>query len=99
VIVPIYAFECSRCGPFDLSRPMAQASDPAACPGCSASARRLYTPPGLALLARPVRGALDREEKSAHEPEVVRSKTGRPLPHLQAHGHGHLHAPPWAMSH
>jgi putative FmdB family regulatory protein len=97
--VPIYAFECGRCGPFDLSRPMARASDPVACPDCSAPARRRYTAPGLALLARPVRLARDREEKSAHEPDVVRAKTGRPMPHLHAHGHGHRQAPPWVMSH
>jgi putative FmdB family regulatory protein len=91
--VPIYAFRCEGCGPFDLIRPMADAGEPARCPACGAEARRVFTPPGLALLARPLRRALDTEEKSAHEPDVVREKRGRPLPHRQAP------APPWAVAH
>jgi len=74
-------------------RPMTQAAAPARCPTCGSEARRVFTPPGLALLARPVRGALDMEEKSAHEPAVVAEKRGRPL----AHGHGP--SPPWVLSH
>jgi putative FmdB family regulatory protein len=93
--MPIYAFECESCGPFELYRPVAQAGVPATCPACSAGARRRFTAPGLALLAAPLRRALDREEKSAHEPDVTSAKRGRPMPHR----HGHGHAPPWVMSH
>jgi hypothetical protein len=53
----------------------------------------VFTPPGLARLVKPLRSALDREEKSAHEPDVVRAKAGRPLPHR------HAPAPPWVLSH
>jgi putative FmdB family regulatory protein len=91
--VPFYAFTCESCGPFDLVRPRADASRAAACPKCDAEARRVFTPPGLALLARPVRRALEVEEKSAHEPDVVIEKRGRPLPHRHAAG------PPWALAH
>jgi putative FmdB family regulatory protein len=95
--VPIYAYDCERCGGFDLHRPVTEASAPAACPECSLQARRRFTAPGVALLARPLRRAMDREEASAHEPEVTSVKRGRPMPHRHAHGHGH--APPWVMSH
>jgi putative FmdB family regulatory protein len=91
--VPVYAFTCEGCGPFDLVRPMADASTAAACPKCGAEARRVFTPPGLALLARPVRRALEVEEKSAHEPELVSRKQGRPLPHK------HEPSPPWVLAH
>ncbi|MEA2321608.1 MAG: hypothetical protein QOD81_1458 [Solirubrobacteraceae bacterium] len=91
--MPIYAFSCAGCGSFDVTRAVAEAGAPAACPRCGAGARRVFTPPGLALLATPVRGLLDREEKSGHEPEVVAHKTGRPLPHR------HDPAPPWVLSH
>jgi putative FmdB family regulatory protein len=93
--MPIYAFDCGACGPCEVVRPMAQAGAPAACPTCSGEARRRFTPPGLALVERPLRRALDREEKSAHEPDVVSRKEGRAMPHLHTHGH----APPWAMTH
>jgi putative FmdB family regulatory protein len=91
--VPVYAFTCAACGPFDVARPMAEAGVPARCPGCGTEARRVFTPPGLALLARPVRRALDAEEKSAHDPAVVTEKRGRPMPHR------HAPSPPWALGH
>jgi len=91
--VPIYAFSCATCGPFDLTRPMAQATDPAWCPSCGGRGDRVLTPPRLARLAKPIRSALDVEEKSAHEPEVVSKKRGRPLPRI------HTPTPPWVLSH
>jgi putative FmdB family regulatory protein len=94
--VPLYAFACGRCGPFEAFRPVQEAAAAAVCPGCGAPARRRYTPPGIALMARPLRHARDREERSAHEPEVVGRKAGRPLPHR--HGHGGA-AQPWTMTH
>jgi hypothetical protein len=53
----------------------------------------VFSPPGLALLAGPLRSALDSEEKSAHEPDLVTRKTGRPLPHR------HRPSPPWVLAH
>ena len=91
--MPVYAFICESCGSFDLFRPMAEAGAVAACPTCGVEARRVFTPPGLAYLARPVRRALDAEEKSAHEPALVSEKRGRPL------SHHHAPSPPWALSH
>jgi putative FmdB family regulatory protein len=90
----LYGFACGRCGPFELRRPMSEAAAPACCPACGDEARRIFTPPGLALLAAPLRGALDGEERSAHEPDVVTSKRGRPLSHGR-----HAPAPPWVLSH
>ena len=91
--MPVYAFTCGGCGGFELTRPMTQAAAPAPCPTCGTEARRVFTPPGLARLARPVRGALDMEERSAHEPAVVAEKAGRPL------AHRHSPSPPWVLSH
>lgn len=91
--MPTYQFTCAACGPFELVRPMAEAGAPARCPSCGATARRVFTPPGIALLAAPLRRALDQEDKSAHEPDVVTERSGRPLPH------SHSPTPPWALSH
>jgi putative FmdB family regulatory protein len=93
--VPIYAFTCAGCGSFEVWRPVVQAGAPASasCPGCGCEGRRVFSPPGLALLSRPLRRTLDYEEKSAHEPDVVAGKRGRPLPHK------HDPTPPWVMSH
>jgi putative FmdB family regulatory protein len=97
--VPLYAFTCEGCGPFELIRPMVEASAPARCPDCGTTARRVFTPPGLALLAAPLRRVLDDEHKSAHEPDVVAERHGRPMPHDHHHHHGHGSAPPWVLSH
>ena len=91
--MPVYAFTCAGCGAFELVRPMAEAAAPALCPACGAQARRVFTPPGLSLLAKPLRRALEVEEKSVHEPEVVTQKRGRPRPHR------HATSPPWVLSH
>ena len=91
--MPIYAFTCGSCGPFEVTRGMAQSAAPISCPDCGGDARRVFTPPGVALLSKPVRGLLDLEQKSAHEPAVVSEKTGRPRPHA------HEPTPPWMLSH
>jgi putative FmdB family regulatory protein len=89
--VPIYSFSCANCGPFDLTRPMTQATEPAWCSRCGGEASRVLTPPGLAILARSVRGALELEEKSATEPEAVSKMRGRPMRRT------HTPTPPWVL--
>jgi putative FmdB family regulatory protein len=92
--MPAYEFACAGCGPFEVVRPMAAAAEPVRCPSCGGDARRVFSAPGVPLLEAPMRRARDLEERSAHEPQVVASKSGRPLPH-----HHHSPAPPWALSH
>ena len=65
----------------------------APCPTWGRVARGVFTPRGLAVLARPARRVLDMEEKSAHEPAVVGEKRGHPL------AHRHSPTPPWVLSH
>jgi putative FmdB family regulatory protein len=89
--MPVYVFNCRECGPFELSRPMAETGRAAHCPVCQLEARRVFTPPGLTRLARPVRQVLEAEEASAHEPRLVTQKRGRPLPQRRSP------APPWVL--
>ncbi len=57
----LYDFRCTVCGlEFEVSRPMAQAADPARCPVDGAESRRFFTMPmtfskgsGASLAARP----------------------------------------------
>ena len=85
--MPVYAFSCERCGGFDAWRPVAEAAAALACPNCGTSARRCFTPPGVARTPAPLRLARDREARSAHEPDVVGAPAGRPLPHALGHRH------------
>jgi putative FmdB family regulatory protein len=89
----LYGFACERCGPFEVRRPMSEAAAPAPCPECGDEARRIFSPPRLALLGAPLRAALNGEERSGHEPDVVTTKNGKPMPHR------HSPAPPWVLSH
>ncbi|MGE4217870.1 MAG: zinc ribbon domain-containing protein [Alphaproteobacteria bacterium] len=69
--MPIYEHECVACGPFTDMRPMAQSSDPVACPDCGAlSPRAFLTAPQLSTLSSTVRMAHATNERSAHRPKM-----------------------------
>jgi putative FmdB family regulatory protein len=89
--MPVYVFACHECGPFELTRPMAEAGSRACCPTCQREARRVFTPPRLTRLAAPMRRAMETEEASAHEPRVVTEKHGRSLKKSQHP------VPPWVL--
>jgi putative FmdB family regulatory protein len=91
----LYEFICETCGPYEVQRPISDASEPAPCPSCRHSGRRVFSPPGIVRTPAGMRRARDREEKSAHEPDVVARPEGRPLPPL----HHHQHGPPWTAGH
>jgi putative FmdB family regulatory protein len=93
--MPVYAFACAACGPFDLQRPVGDAANAGACPACGAPAPRLFTPPGVARTPAPLRAARDREDRSAHRPDVVRAPSGGSVPWA----HRHAPAPPWTVGH
>jgi hypothetical protein len=73
---------------------MSEASAVARCPDCGTLARRVFTVPALRQMPAAGRHALDREERSRHEPVRTSEVTGRPMPHV----HG---APsrPWMVGH
>lgn len=67
----LYAYLCEACGPIEVRLPMGRAGASVACPSCARSARRRYTAPASTRRNTPVTRALQRQEASAHEPEVV----------------------------
>ncbi len=97
--MPLYAFHCEQCGPFECWRSLSEASVPMVCPQCQAIARRIYTTPGLVRTPAALGKALYRAEKSAYEPEVIRRDASipteeKPVPIMrQSHGR------PWQIGH
>jgi putative FmdB family regulatory protein len=94
--MPNYDFVCEDCGPFEQRRPLAEAGDPMACPSCGGESRRVYVMPNTRSVPAALSGAMDRADKSAHEPEVVRRPMGG------AEGgkkHHHSRGRPWALGH
>ncbi|MBF8221546.1 FmdB family zinc ribbon protein [Halomonas sp. 328] len=74
--MPIYEFDCPRCGSFDALLPMREREAPRPCPGCGTPAPRRLSAPRLALMPHARRQAHVTNERSAHEPK-------------QRHGCGH----------
>jgi putative FmdB family regulatory protein len=95
--MPVYAYICPSCGPFEQRRPSSEASESASCPACQSAAIRKYTAPNLFKTPPALAAALLRSEKSAHEPEVVRrpaSRESRPAAKPRV-GQGR----PWQIGH
>ena len=76
----IYEYRCQVDGPFEVTRPIGTAPASIACPVCASEARRVFSSPMISLAPRSLAAALDHEEKTRHEPDVVTS-----LPPAPAH--------------
>ena len=86
--MPVYDYMCETCGPFTALRPMAQCSDPCACPDCQVPAARAYLNfPSIAGMDSCRRKAFATNERNAHSPTVSR-KADR-----ESRGEGRGHAP------
>jgi putative FmdB family regulatory protein len=72
--MPIYEYECTDCGGFSASRPLAQYQEPADCPGCGhPSPRALLSAPAYAGMPDATRKAHAINERSAHAPRESRN--------------------------
>ncbi|MBH8578709.1 FmdB family zinc ribbon protein [Bisbaumannia pacifica] len=66
--MPIYEFDCPRCGSFDALLPLNERGAARPCPGCGDPAPRRLSAPRLAILTDARRRAHATNERSAHEP-------------------------------
>lgn len=73
--MPIYEYQCARCGVFTRLAKMSESAAPAACPRCDADAARVLSSPRLGLLSATDRVAHERNERSTHEPRRVNKNT------------------------
>jgi putative FmdB family regulatory protein len=98
--MPIYEFECTDHGSFELSRPIAQMREPAPCPDCGASGKRLLSAPNLATGSAIGRRVAAVNERSQHEPRIVKREAprsnGEPAKRAVHSAHGGY---PWAIGH
>jgi putative FmdB family regulatory protein len=105
--MPLYDYTCETCGPFRTWRSMSQYGEPAECPTCAEAAPRMMATPNLNDMLSTSRIAHSRNEKSAHNPDVVKVF---PSGHAHDHKHttdGHHHVPqhrhrskrPWMVGH
>lgn len=66
-----YEYRCFQCGVIERDLTWGSAPTSLTCSSCGREARRVYSPPMVYRTAKPVNRALEREEKSRDEPEVV----------------------------
>lgn len=105
--MPLYDYRCPDCGEFRAWGAMSEAAAPVACPDCRRLAPRAVVAPSLALMNPRNRIAHQRNEKSAHEPQVVSRPAHQGSHAGHAHGHGHHHhqhkhgmgSRPWMIGH
>ena len=80
----IYEYRCERDGAFDVTRPIGTAPASVECPECAGEAVRVFTNPMVSFAPRELVAALDHEQKTRYEPDLVTSlpTTGarRPTP-------------------
>lgn len=67
----IYEYRCEADGPFDVNLPIGTAPSAVACPTCAGEADRVYTNPMTFRAPRALVAALEHEEKTRYEPDVV----------------------------
>lgn len=98
--MPIYEFECADHGTFEISRPMAESRQPGPCPDCGEAAKRLLSAPMVATGSHIGRRAAAVNERSQHEPRIVKREAprsnGEPTKQtVHSNGGGY----PWAIGH
>jgi putative FmdB family regulatory protein len=70
--MPLYDYQCGRCGPFKEFRPLSEWNQDAACPNCKGASKRTIAAPRLQRISRNTRIAHERNERSVEEPTVMR---------------------------
>ena len=86
--MPLYDYGCGACGPFREWRSMSEWEATVPCPNCSRPAPCLAAAPMLAVLSSNNRVAHERNERSAHEPAVMRREDLPGERRHQPHRHG-----------
>ena len=72
-----YEYRCERDGLFEISRPIGSAPKTMSCPACEVEARRVFSKPMLNSVPNALTAALDHEEKTRREPDLVTSLPNR----------------------
>jgi putative FmdB family regulatory protein len=76
--VAIYEYRCERDGSFEVTLPIGTAPASIACPDCADEAERVFSSPMVSFAPRELVAALDHEEKTKTEPDLVTSLPPRP---------------------
>ena len=68
-----YEYRCDEDGAFEVTRPIGTAPASVACPECASEAGRVFSSPMVSFAPRALVAALEHEEKTRTDPDVVTS--------------------------
>jgi putative FmdB family regulatory protein len=89
--MPLYEFRCQDCGIFDEWRALAASSDPAHCPSCQATAKRIFSAPAIQL-----NGKLRLTKTANPEPQLMKKPDSTEDSRTRVRSHG---GRPWMIAH
>jgi putative FmdB family regulatory protein len=89
--MPLYEYQCSGCGLFEASQPMAQATAPVVCPACGKRSRRILSATAIAGPRRSGR------RRGPVGPQLVEQGTQKDPP--KAAPNVTTHGRPWMIGH
>lgn len=71
--MPVYDYQCDECDcEFTMLMPMSRSSEPMPCPSCDQVAQRVISAPHLSTMRSDIRAAHQTNERSAHEPKMMK---------------------------
>ncbi len=99
--MPVYHYDCDECGEFSNVRKISACKLPATCPSCGQMAPRIIKAPSLNTMENTQRIAHQHNERSAHEPRLVRKdeKESHSGPKRSNVRHKHGPSRPWMLGH
>jgi putative FmdB family regulatory protein len=74
--MPLYEYECTDHGAFELLRTVSEHAAAAHCPTCGVESQRLFSAPYLTVMPRNQVIARERNEQSRYAPRVSDQKPG-----------------------
>src|SRR5690606_7042410 len=93
-LMPIYAYFCQTCGPFERLRSMSESQTPQECPECESLSARMATAVNLNIMEGTRRKVHQLNEKNAHEPRIgSRGHPGNGHEAACDGGNGDVHGP------
>ncbi len=97
--MPIYEYDCAEHGVFERMRPMAECSEPAACPACGVEGPRVLSAVRLAVMSASARESHRRNEVSQHSPRCGHKHAPKPSAAERRRPKRYQGPRPWVVEH
>ena len=97
--MPLYEFQCRKCGSFEEFISLKSYESKANCPSCNKNAFRIYNSPNVYKTSPSFRKAKGINEKNQESPAVKTINQKNHPEHNHSHSHHHTSHTPWMVGH